>query len=389
MSTTPARWKAQSQANTTDGGTAQSDGQVAGTALGERRHQGGRLMSDSDNALVQATDDLIALYKSVERRTLDLPLFSLMPFLIFMWASLKFSFFLWVGILLIIPVNFVILIRNMFPGHWRYRPFFLAHVYYVWLWLWRGEAPTGPFLLVRPLLNVFMKAHFERRLRRLRLEALFNDSLPDATRSALLGRLDAALERWKAPRFSALFFTAILPTIVAVPAYYKQLIEFLGSLGIHMPTDVVFRFIAEKVSTDFWSMVIALSVPGYLLAIPVTALLAKRGLFLGAAPNRICFPGGQGGTGIYAKEREILSGVGVHIRETPFDIWFSGIAIALGYLLVLLTWDRYVSWMQSISPDAEAEISETQLVIQLIVQTSLFIGAFAIAALRRGRTGRL
>jgi hypothetical protein len=79
----------------------------------------------------------------------------------------------------------------------------------------------------------------------------------------------------------------------------------------------------------------------------------------------------------------------VHIRETPFDIWFSGIAIALGYLLVLLTWDRYVSWMQSISPDAEAEISETQLVIQLIVQTSLFIGAFAIAALRRGRTGRL
>jgi hypothetical protein len=34
MTTTPARWKAQSQANTTDGGTAQSDGQVAGTALG-------------------------------------------------------------------------------------------------------------------------------------------------------------------------------------------------------------------------------------------------------------------------------------------------------------------------------------------------------------------
>ena len=34
MTTTSARWKAQSQANTTDGGTAQSDGQVAGTALG-------------------------------------------------------------------------------------------------------------------------------------------------------------------------------------------------------------------------------------------------------------------------------------------------------------------------------------------------------------------
>ena len=127
-------------------------------------------MSAADDAFVQATDDLISLYRSVERKTLDLPLISFMPMLLFFWAVTKFSFFLYVGIVLIIPVNLVSLIRNIFPGHWRYRPFFLSYFYYVWLWIWQGEALTGPFVFVRPLFNLFMKGHFERRLRRLRLE---------------------------------------------------------------------------------------------------------------------------------------------------------------------------------------------------------------------------
>src|SRR5260370_42487379 len=103
-------------------------------------------MSDADNAFVQATDSLIALYRSIERRTLDLPFLSVMPTLIVFWALLRFMFFFYVGILLIIPVNLVILIRNIFPGRWRYRPFFLRHLSYVWLWIWRGEAPTLPFI---------------------------------------------------------------------------------------------------------------------------------------------------------------------------------------------------------------------------------------------------
>jgi hypothetical protein len=140
-------------------------------------------MSDADDALVRATDSLIALYRSVERSTLDLPLISVMPILTFIWAFLRFYFFFLVGIFLIIPTNLVILIRNIFPGYWRYRPFFLTHVYYCWLWIWRGEAPTAPFIFLRPLLNVFMKGHFETRLRRLRLEILDRDELSDATRS--------------------------------------------------------------------------------------------------------------------------------------------------------------------------------------------------------------
>jgi hypothetical protein len=89
----------------------------------EWRHYGEKLMSNADDAFVQATDSLIALYRSLERRTLDLPLLTLMPFLITLWSSFKFVFFFYVGLLLIVPVNFVILLRNAFPGHWNYRSF--------------------------------------------------------------------------------------------------------------------------------------------------------------------------------------------------------------------------------------------------------------------------
>src|SRR5688572_17876742 len=101
------------------------------------------LISGSDNPYAQATDNLIALYRTVERKALDLPSFSIMPLVIGFWTTAKFVFFLIVGILLIIPTNLVILIRNQLPGgRWRYRPFFLRYIHYIWLWIWRGEAPN-------------------------------------------------------------------------------------------------------------------------------------------------------------------------------------------------------------------------------------------------------
>ena len=254
-------------------------------------------MSDAENAFVEATDKLIGLYRGVERNTLDLPSVSVMPVLIFFWATLRFYFFFIVGVFLIVPTNLVILIRNLFPGHWRYRPFFLPNLYYVWLWVWRGEAPTTPIIFVRPLLNVFMKGHFERRLRRLRLEILLRDGLSDATRSALLARLDAALERWKSPRFAAIY-GLLYPIITSLLGLYEKVIEFLGRFGIHMPADVV-NFVSDMSTVTVRSL--GLSSIGYLLAVPITSFLAKRGLFLGADASRTCFPGEQGGCGVYSK----------------------------------------------------------------------------------------
>src|ERR1700730_18427777 len=140
-------------------------------------------MSNPDDAFVQATDNLLVLYRNLERHTLDLPLVSVLPVLIFFWSVVKFEFFLIIGIVLIIPVNFVILVRNLFPGHWRYRPFFLTHIYYVWLWLWRGEAHIAPFIFMRRLLTILIREHFERALLCVRFGLVINDALSDATRS--------------------------------------------------------------------------------------------------------------------------------------------------------------------------------------------------------------
>ena len=239
----------------------------------------------------------------------------------------------------LLPVNFVILIRNLFPGHWRYRPFFLTHLYYVWLWVWRGEAPTFPLIFFRPLLNVFMKAHFENRLRRLRLEIALHDELSDTTRSALLNRLDAAHERWILSRFAGVFFTVLLPGIISFPTWYKQLIDFQTTVGIHVPTNVVVGLVSDMSTGDL--LLYGVIAFGYLLVVPITCFLAKRGLFIGREPNRICFPGGQGGSGAYLKEKEILASVGLYVREMPIDLWLLGVSLAVGILFLLFGWALY------------------------------------------------
>jgi len=342
-------------------------------------------MSDADDAFVRATDDLIGLYRGVERRTLDLPWLSVMPTLLLIWALVRFEFFFVVGVFLIVPTNLVIFIRNFFPGHWRYRPFFLHHVYYAWLWIWRGEAPTVPFVFIRPLLNVFMKAHFKRRLRRLRLEMQLRDGLADATRSALQARLDAALELWKSPRFAAVSYSLVLPGIASFPGWYKQFTDLLGSFGANIPTAAVADFASHHISNI--GMQIGF---GYLLAIPVSVFLAKRGLFIGRDPNRIWFPGGQEGSGFYSKEREILGSVGLHAREAPVDLWLLGITSVLGMLFLALTWDQQVALIRSLIGEDQMsqESAESRILIQMIITYTLLFGLLVIAALRRARTGR-
>src|SRR5262249_41190584 len=160
---------------------------------------------------------------------------------------------------------------------WRYRPFFLSHLYYVWLWIWRGGTPTPQLIFFCPLSPVFLKAHFLTPLRRFRLQKLDN-GMSYCTPATIIRRLDAALERWKIPRATAIVYTVVSPAIISLPSWYKQLVEFLGSIGLRMPTDVVINFISENISTDTLIILAALS-PGYLLTIPITAFLPKPGVF--------------------------------------------------------------------------------------------------------------
>jgi hypothetical protein len=362
-------------------------------------------MSEADDAFASATENLIALYRNIELRTLDLPLVSVMPALILLWSLLKFEFFFIIGIFAIIPTNLVILIRNLFPGHWRYRPFFLRHIYYLCLWIWRGEAPTAPLIFIRPMFNLFVKQHFANRLRRLRLEVLLRDGLSDGTRSALLARLDTALERWKTPRFAALFFTVVVPGIISLPSWYKQLIEFLGSFQIQMPTGVVAQFVSNMSSGSLiWLSITGL---GYLLGIPITCFLGKRGLFIGRNSDRICFPGGEGGAGAYLKEKEILGRIGLHAHEAPIDLWLLAFISVATVVVVLIGWDDVIGWLRDsyvtqlkysahLDPELERRAAieyenmlRTIMPIEYAVIYIFFVGGAFIALLRRKRTGRL
>jgi hypothetical protein len=346
-------------------------------ALGRDR-KSGEVISHADSAFSQATNNLITLYRNLERRNLDLPFISITPFLIALWASVRLNFSLFVGIFLIIPTNLVILIRNLFPGeHWRYKPFFLKYFYYVWLWVWRGEAPTIPMIFIRPLLNIFLKEHFARRLRRLRQEIALRDGLADATRSALTGRLDSALERWNPPRYATLFFTFVMPAIIWLPEKLTDFVKWLGA-----STETVAMSPGALISLGYMAF-------SYLLAIPVTSFMAKRGLFLGA--DRIWFPGWQDGEGAYQKEREIFGSVELRVREAPIDLWVLGILMVIGYAFLFVTWDQTIAWWQSWSAQPPPEIGFDQVRMQKtmqIVSAVIFIVCFVIAAVRRARLGR-
>jgi hypothetical protein len=338
-------------------------------------------------AFTQATEHLITLYRTVERRSLDLPVLSFMPFVIFVWEFLKFYFLLIVGVLLIVPVNLVILFRNCFPGRWRYRPFFLRQLYYVWLWVWRGEAPTGPLIFVRPMFSIFMRGHFENRLRRLRSEISLQDSISDATRATLLARLDAALERWRSPHLTTIFWTVLLPGLLAVPTWGKQITDLLGYFDIQFPINTIEPIISTYIPREHLAS-IASFVVGYLLAIPVTAFLAKRGLFIGRSPDRIWFPGGQDGADVYSKEREILATVGLHAREARVDLW---IVSATFLLTVFFTW-LDPSFFQY-APQAAHDLPTLQMLQNpfyiAIAESIVLVLMLFIAAFRRRKTGRL
>jgi hypothetical protein len=357
-------------------------------------------------AFTQATDELIALYRNVERRTLDLPAVSFRPLVIGVWQSLKFSFFLYVGLLLIIPVNLVILLRNLFPGHWNYRPFFLRQLLYVWLWVWRGEAPVVPIVFVRPMFDIFLRRHFARRLRRLQSEISTLESISEAARAALLARLDAALKRWSFPNFGTIFLTVLLPGVIALPSYAKQLTDFLGYFGISVPMDAIDSTFTSYVQPELLKL-LAIFGCTYLFAVPCTAFLAKRGLFIGADTKFIWFPGGREGDGIYSKEREILGGVGLRISETPTDLWIASPTILFTslYLWNYLNSDYYAAAMR-LPLAVQMQVMNVPsyyreaVVFQAVEKAQLF-GSIAtivlycastalllLAAFRRAKTGR-
>ena len=158
--------------------------------------------------------------------------------------------------------------------------------------------------------------------------------------------------------------------------------EFMEWIGIPLSTDVAANFLSQNISTDS-QITLGSGILGYLLGIPTSAFLAKRGLFLGS--GKVYFPGAQDGAGAYLKEREILDSVGLRAREAPVDLWILSVGLPITVAVTLMTWDQAVASLSQIWDRGDAE---RYLMILTGIQAVLFVGLISIAAFRRRRTGR-
>jgi hypothetical protein len=213
------------------------------------------------------------------------------------------------------------------------------------------------------------------------------------------------LERWKTPRFSAAIITLLLPVLtsaISLLSGFKQAIENLKAIGIDIPIHITIQFAPNISSAELF--VVFLSGFGYLIVVPFTAMLAMRGLFLGAPSRRICFPGGQGGQGAYLEERIIFSKVDLQPSKTFIDLWLIVALWVIFGVLILLSWDYYVEavlnfYVRIIEflPSDVQELGKLksqmkhepdEQKIQLYLQMLIFPVLCAIAALRRRKSGR-
>jgi hypothetical protein len=151
-----------------------------------------------------SVDDLVAVYRDIEQRSLWLPTISVYPFVITTWNTIKGAVYLLLDALLLIPLNFVIFVRNLLPGRWSYRSFSWPYLKYAALWVWHGESPQSAFVVVQWLVTSLLHLHFRSRLsllrRRIHLEnKLTTNSRPKSEHESW----HALIRSWKGGRGQA------------------------------------------------------------------------------------------------------------------------------------------------------------------------------------------
>src|SRR5262245_35962502 len=317
----------------------------------------------------RALDALEALYKDVERRSLSLPALSLRPFVICLWNNIKFIACCVIDFFLFLPMNAIIFLRNLFPGRWRYRSFSGSYWKYAITWLWRGEAPFFPSVVIRPIVKFMVIVHVYSRFRCIEQRIYLDDTLTDMDRSHLNRRVAAALYHWRRPAMTQVVFT------------YGILIG--GNLI------AVYKFFSycELTPSDLFVLIPLLT---YLMSFIVPAFMFKRSLMLGASGRALYFPGAISGNQGYSDEEAILASVGIKQREWPLDIvlWF--ISLAISYLPILFVFFEVLGKPVP-SDNGVAQAVFLRVVVNLSVLALyiiLYIIWNLIALYRRRKTGR-
>lgn len=115
------------------------------------REDHGSSVSNSITEWHEAIQEIATTYSDVDRRSLSVPDFSVTPFGIYFWSSIKFAGFLDLDLLLFVPVNFVILVRNIFPGRWRHWSFSGRYFKVLIQWFRNGEVPIVALVAIRSM----------------------------------------------------------------------------------------------------------------------------------------------------------------------------------------------------------------------------------------------
>jgi hypothetical protein len=262
----------------------------------------------------KALSALEVLYKDIEKRSLSLPAFSLLPFAIFFWNLFKFYWCLILDLLLLLPMNAVIFIRNIFPGKWNYRSFSARYWKYVITWIWRGELPFGVMGIIRPLVMLMVTVHVYNRIRTVNRYIYLDDSLSEDNRIHISNKVKDILEHWERPTVLQVVYSYILPTVGLLIELYKNL----------FPTEL-----------PQWTSFLGYSLISYLIGFVISAFMVKRALMLGGHSNALYFPGAIPGNQCYSIERDIFDTIGISKKEFPFDILLSFVSFALGF------WSHY------------------------------------------------
>jgi hypothetical protein len=123
-------------------------------------------------------------------------------------------------------MNVVIFIHNLFQGKWHYRSFSGPYWRYAIAWLWRGEAPTFPIGVIRPLVSFLVAAHINNRISSLKRYVFLDDSISGEDRLRFETKIAEMQERWKRPTATQVVYNFVLPASGPLIGIYKSL--FLG-----------------------------------------------------------------------------------------------------------------------------------------------------------------
>ncbi len=303
--------------------------------------------------------DLNDIYRDVENRTLFLPVFTTMPFSIAMWNFLKWYFWFFVDIFLIIPMNFIIFLRNIFPGRWQYRSFSGYYFKKGFVWIWSGELPFAPMVIIRPLVKQMVFNHIQDRLRLIKQYIYLDSNLSEEERGHLQIKVDALLEHWKSTSEINFFTNIILPVSVPIIEGYKYIFPD------QLPT---------------WTTGLVVLLYGCAISFVTSAFMAKRALFLGGIGKDCYFPGFIQTTKAYDVERRVFSTLGAEVTEFPFDIVLFIFTMVVNYI----TWDKQLMMYEVFGLHFSVDSQfQKEFAHQMIIQGGIFLLLIAICIYRR------